>query len=61
MYDLSKGVAKMTTGALIGRTLEGIWHTGLVAYGREYFFTKSGVGSVIPVSINYHTNYMSFR
>eukprot|EP00092_Neocalanus_flemingeri_P026076 GFUD01028261.1.p1 GENE.GFUD01028261.1~~GFUD01028261.1.p1 ORF type:complete len:722 (-),score=173.26 GFUD01028261.1:264-2429(-) len=48
MYDLSKGVAKMTTGALIGRTLEGVWHTGVVAYGREYFFTKNGVGSVIP-------------
>jgi len=23
----------------------------VVAYGREYFFTKSGVGSVIPVSM----------
>ena len=50
MYDLSRGGAKMSTGALIGRTLEGVWHTGVVAYGREYFFTSNGVGSVIPVS-----------
>jgi len=48
LYDLSKGAAKMTSGALIGRTLEGVWHTGIVAYGREYFFTKCGVSSVIP-------------
>ena len=26
-----------------------VWHSGLVAYGREYFFTAGGVVSVTPV------------
>ena len=51
LYDLSRGGAKMTSEALIGRIVEGVWHTGVVAYGREYFFTANGVGSVIPVSM----------
>jgi len=30
--------------------VEGVWHTGIVAYGREYFFGAGGVQSVRPVS-----------
>ena len=26
-----------------------VWHSGIVAYGREYFFTSRGVVSVMPV------------
>ena len=26
-----------------------VWHSGIVAYGREYFFTGRGVVSVMPV------------
>ena len=26
-----------------------MWHTGIVAYGREYFFTDRGLVSVMPV------------
>jgi len=48
LYDLSRGGAKMTSESLVGRTIQGVWHTGVVAYGREYFFTANGVGSVIP-------------
>jgi len=27
---------------------DSVWHSGIVAYGREYFFTDRGVVSVIP-------------
>eukprot|EP00092_Neocalanus_flemingeri_P006784 GFUD01007327.1.p1 GENE.GFUD01007327.1~~GFUD01007327.1.p1 ORF type:complete len:483 (+),score=120.10 GFUD01007327.1:136-1449(+) len=29
--------------ALIGRPLDGIWHTGIVVFGKEYFFGGSGI------------------
>ncbi|KAL2717793.1 uncharacterized protein V1478_013493, partial [Vespula squamosa] len=48
IYDLTKGMAAMMSHMLIGRHLEGIWHTGIVAYGREYFFGPAGIQSVRP-------------
>lgn len=48
IYDLSKGMAAMMSKMLIGRHLDGIWHTGVVAYGREYFFGPAGIQSVRP-------------
>ncbi|XP_053640138.2 uncharacterized protein [Cherax quadricarinatus] len=32
----------------IGKQIEGIWHTGVVAYGREYFFGSGGIESCRP-------------
>eukprot|EP00929_Paragymnodinium_shiwhaense_P070428 TRINITY_DN35671_c0_g1_i1.p1 TRINITY_DN35671_c0_g1~~TRINITY_DN35671_c0_g1_i1.p1 ORF type:complete len:920 (+),score=223.87 TRINITY_DN35671_c0_g1_i1:108-2867(+) len=37
-YDLSSGVAHSLTPLLFGKRLEGIWHTGIVVLGREYFY-----------------------
>jgi len=37
-YDVSRGYAKWVPGTLLGHDLEGIWHTGVVAFGREYWF-----------------------
>ncbi|XP_011302527.1 uncharacterized protein [Fopius arisanus] len=48
VYDLTKGMAAMMSQILIGRHLEGVWHTAVVAYGREYFFGPSGIQSVRP-------------
>ncbi|KAK2581785.1 hypothetical protein KPH14_002263 [Odynerus spinipes] len=48
VYDLTKGMAAMMSHMLIGRHLEGVWHTGIVAYGREYFFGPAGIQSVRP-------------
>ncbi|XP_058797781.1 uncharacterized protein LOC131667999 isoform X1 [Phymastichus coffea] len=50
VYDLTKGMAAMTSQLLIGRHLDGIWHTAVVAYGREYFFGPQGIQSVRPGS-----------
>ncbi|RXG73992.1 Desumoylating isopeptidase 1, partial [Armadillidium vulgare] len=32
----------------LGKQIEGIWHTGVVAYGREYFFGSGGIESCRP-------------
>lgn len=36
---------------LLGRHIEGVWHTAVVAYGREFFYGGSGIQSCMPVSI----------
>ncbi|XP_014476077.1 PREDICTED: uncharacterized protein LOC106745214 isoform X2 [Dinoponera quadriceps] len=48
IYDLTKGMAAMMSRLLIGRQLDGIWHTAIVTYGREYFFGPAGIQSVRP-------------
>lgn len=48
IYDLSRGIAKTMSPTLLGKQIEGIWHTGIVAYGREYFYGSSGIASCRP-------------
>ncbi|XP_077272873.1 uncharacterized protein LOC143903278 isoform X1 [Temnothorax americanus] len=48
IYDLTKGMAAIMSPFLIGRQLDGVWHTGIVVYGREYFFGPAGIQSVRP-------------
>ena len=38
VYDLSHGMAKSMSLMLTGKQIDGIWHTSVVAYGREVFF-----------------------
>lgn len=47
LYDLSQGMARQFSQALIGKQIEGIWHTGIVVYGTEYFF-GGGICSGVP-------------
>lgn len=35
---------------VIGRQIDGIWHTAVVVFGREYFFGSQGITSCTPVS-----------
>lgn len=53
IYDLSSGIASMMSPMLLGRHIEGIWHTSIVIFGREYFYGSHGIQSVPPVSIFY--------
>eukprot|EP00308_Calcidiscus_leptoporus_P008267 CAMPEP_0119362584 /NCGR_PEP_ID=MMETSP1334-20130426/9598_1 /TAXON_ID=127549 /ORGANISM="Calcidiscus leptoporus, Strain RCC1130" /LENGTH=848 /DNA_ID=CAMNT_0007377811 /DNA_START=11 /DNA_END=2557 /DNA_ORIENTATION=- len=39
VYDLSRGMARVMSQPLLGFTIDIIPHTGLVVYGREYFFS----------------------
>ncbi|OVA01600.1 PPPDE putative peptidase domain [Macleaya cordata] len=38
VYDLSQGLARQLSTTFLGRAIEGIWHTGVVVYGNEYYF-----------------------
>ncbi|KAL6883248.1 hypothetical protein ACP4OV_010662 [Aristida adscensionis] len=38
MYDLSQGLARQISATTLGKPIEAIWHTGVVVYGREYYF-----------------------
>lgn len=50
IYDLTSGMATMMSQMLAGRHIEGIWHTAVVIYGREYFYGGQGIQSCMPVS-----------
>lgn len=38
LYDLTQGMASALSPMLLGKHIAGIWHSGLVVHGREYFF-----------------------
>lgn len=50
IYDLSAGAAALMSGMLLGRHIEGIWHTAVVVHGHEYFYGGQGIRCVLPVS-----------
>ncbi|KAM7541923.1 hypothetical protein Aperf_G00000010063 [Anoplocephala perfoliata] len=45
------GMAKLLSNTLVGRQFDGIWHTGVVVYGKEYFFCQEGITHCSPGSI----------
>ncbi|KAJ6729089.1 DESUMOYLATING ISOPEPTIDASE [Salix viminalis] len=38
VYDLSQGLARQLSTTFLGKAIDGIWHTGVVVYGNEYYF-----------------------
>ena len=50
IYDLSMGMSKLLSEALLGRRFDGIWHTGVVVYNVEYYFGQEGISSCSPGS-----------
>ncbi len=38
VYDLSRGMAIAMSQSLLGQRIDGIWHTGIVVFGKEYYF-----------------------
>lgn len=38
VYDLSRGMARGLSRQILGQQIDGIWHTGIVVYGKEYYF-----------------------
>lgn len=45
----------------VGQHVEGIWHTAIVAYGREYFFGPSGIQTARPVSISLRNHRIIYK
>jgi len=54
LYDLSGGLAKQMSGAFLGKQIDGIWHTGIVVYGKEYYY-GGGICSDVPGKTPYGT------
>ncbi|CAH0563512.1 unnamed protein product [Brassicogethes aeneus] len=48
IYDISQGMARTISQMLIGKQIDGIWHTSIVVFDREYFFGSGGVESCNP-------------
>ena len=38
LYDLSQGMARAMSAQLLGKQIEGVWHTGIIAFGEEWYF-----------------------
>ncbi|KAL7059687.1 hypothetical protein AAHC03_013803 [Spirometra sp. Aus1] len=43
IYDLSNGLSRILSQSIVGQHFEGIWHTGVVVRGIEYFFGQEGI------------------
>ena len=53
-YDLTNGIGPKICKFMTGIEIEGVWHTSLVVFGREYFF-GGGIQSGIPGLTPYGT------
>jgi hypothetical protein len=42
VYDISHGLAKVYSKAIVGIELDAIYHTSIVAFGYEYYFDREG-------------------
>ncbi|XP_047143256.1 uncharacterized protein LOC100207210 isoform X1 [Hydra vulgaris] len=48
IYDLSKGMASQLSLPLLGKKIDGIWHTSIVVFDKEYFFGGDGISDCTP-------------
>ena len=52
VYDLSRGMARQFSAMFLGKHFDGVWHTGIVTYGKEWYFGNAGIDCCPPVNIN---------
>ncbi|XP_030631197.1 desumoylating isopeptidase 1b [Chanos chanos] len=48
VYDLSKGMARQLSPIMLGKQLDGIWHTSIIIHGEEFCFGGQGIMSCRP-------------
>lgn len=48
VYDISKGFASQLSPMLLGKRIDGVWHTGIVCFDREFFYGSGGIQSCMP-------------
>ncbi|XP_078539327.1 desumoylating isopeptidase 1 [Lissotriton helveticus] len=48
VYDLSRGMARRLSPVMLGKQLDGIWHSGVVVYEDEFFYGSGGITSCPP-------------
>ena len=49
-YYFSQGMAKQFSMGFLGKQIDGIWHTGVRVYGKEYFF-GGGIQALPPQQV----------
>ncbi|EZG68180.1 PPPDE peptidase domain protein 2 [Gregarina niphandrodes] len=50
VYDISGGAAKRWSSILIGRQIQGVWHSGIEVFGFEYFY-GGGIVKMKPENV----------
>lgn len=48
IYDVTKGMARQLSPVMIGKQIEGVWHTAIVVHGKEFFFGGAGINHCAP-------------
>ncbi|KAM5148249.1 desumoylating isopeptidase 1 [Mantella aurantiaca] len=48
VYDLSRGLARRLSPVMLGKQLEGIWHTSIIVFDEEFFYGGGGITSCPP-------------
>ncbi|KAM4623412.1 desumoylating isopeptidase 1b [Polymixia lowei] len=48
IYDLSRGMARQLSPLMLGKQLDGIWHTAIVVHGEEFFYGGEGIANCPP-------------
>ncbi|KAH3679239.1 hypothetical protein WICPIJ_008657 [Wickerhamomyces pijperi] len=48
VYDISHGLARIYSQTILGISLDAIYHTSVVVYGKEYYFDQEGVVAGVP-------------
>lgn len=48
VYDISKGLARQLSPLMLGKQLDGIWHTSIVVHGEEFLYGGGGIFNYPP-------------
>lgn len=48
IYDVTKGMARQLSPMMLGKHIEGVWHTAIVVHGKEFYFGGQGIDHCPP-------------